>query len=80
MGPEPEFKPRRSTPLVKVKTITAPISALTTEPRPPPSELPPMMAAVSAMISRPMPVSEPAPESRAAYSTPASPHSRPEMV
>ena len=46
--------------------MIAPISALPTEPRPPPTLLPPISAAVTAVSSRPIPVSGPAPESRAA--------------
>ncbi|OIQ70355.1 hypothetical protein GALL_480350 [mine drainage metagenome] len=80
MGPEPLFRPSRITPLVISSTITDPISALTTDPRPPPRLLPPSTAAVSAAISSPMPVSVPAPPRRAAYSSPDSPHSMPEMV
>ena len=52
-------------------TMMAPMTPLATEPRPPPSELPPTTAAVSARISRPCPVPGPAPESREAKRKPA---------
>ena len=51
--------------------MTVPSTALATEPRPPPSELPPSTTAVSAVISRPTPVSEPVLPSRAALKKPA---------
>ena len=60
--------------------MTAPISALPIEPRPPPTLLPPSSAAVTTVSSSPMPVSGPAPESRAAYSTPARLVSTPETT
>ena len=43
-----------------MSTMTAPSSALATEPRPPPRLLPPSTAAVSAVTSRPTPVLAPA--------------------
>ena len=58
--------PSRTRPLIMISTMMAPMTALATEPRPPPRLLPPSTAAVSAVISRPTPVSEPAPPSRAA--------------
>ena len=51
--------------------MTVPSTALATEPRPPPSELPPSTTAVSAVISMPTPVSDPVLPSRAALKNPA---------
>ena len=62
----PFGNPSRTSPFRSRETMIAPIRALPTEPRPPPTLLPPISAAVTAVSSRPMPVSGPAPESRAA--------------
>ncbi len=57
---------------VTMRTSRAPMTALATDPRPPPSELPPSTAAVRADTSRPTPVSAPVLPMRAAKRKPAS--------
>jgi len=51
----PLSSPSLTSPLVNSATMIAPIKALPTEPRPPPTLLPPRSAAVTAASSRPTP-------------------------
>ena len=76
----PFCNPSRTSPFTSRETMIVPIKALPIEPRPPPTLLPPISAAVTAVSSRPMPVSGPAPDSRDAYRIPASAERTPETT